>query len=54
MCCIGADWMHLSTGVVGQDRRYAMAISSMQPADADKARQTITEAVSTIFPGGRI
>ncbi|GAS95201.1 beta-lactamase class A [Mycolicibacterium canariasense] len=54
MCCIGADWMHLSTGVVGPDRRYAVAISSMQPADADEARKTITAAVSTIFPGGRI
>ncbi|CDO10677.1 hypothetical protein C1S82_00465 [Mycolicibacterium cosmeticum] len=54
MCCVGADWMHLSTGVVGPDRRYVMAISSMQPADADEARQTITAAVSTIFPGGRI
>jgi hypothetical protein len=21
MCCIGSDWMHLSTGVIGPDRR---------------------------------
>lgn len=54
MCCIGADWMHLSTGVVGRERRYVMAISSMQPAGAEEARQTITEAVKTIFPGGQI
>ncbi|WNG84026.1 serine hydrolase [Mycobacterium sp. ITM-2016-00316] len=54
MCCIGADWMHLSTGVVGPERRYVMAISSMQPAGAEEARRTITEAVQTIFPGGRI
>ncbi len=27
-CCIGADWMHLSTGVIGPDRRYVMAIGS--------------------------
>ncbi|MBI3226315.1 MAG: hypothetical protein HYZ39_14785 [Mycolicibacterium cosmeticum] len=54
MCCVGADWMHLSTGVIGPDRRYVMAISSMQAATADKARQTITAAVGTIFPGGRI
>lgn len=54
MCCIGADWMHLSTGVIGPDRRYVMAISSMQAADATKARQTITQAVATIFPGGHI
>ena len=31
MCCIGADWMHLSTGVIGPDRRYVMAISSCSP-----------------------
>lgn len=54
MCCIGADWMHLSTGVVGPDRRYVVAISSMQPATAEQARQTITDAVKTIFPGGHI
>jgi len=54
MCCIGSDWMHLSTGVVGPERRYVMAISSMQPAGAEEARQTITDAVKTMFPGGRI
>lgn len=54
MCCIGADWMHLSTGVIGMDRRYVMAISSMQATDADDARATITQAVTTMFPGGRI
>jgi hypothetical protein len=54
MCCIGADWMHLSTGVIGPNRRYVMAISSMQPTTADDARATITQAVKTMFPGGRI
>ena len=55
MCCwIGADWMHLSTGVIGPDRRYVMVIGSMQPTDADTARSTITQAVKTMFPGGRI
>jgi hypothetical protein len=54
MCCIGSDWMHLSTGVIGPDRRYVMAISSMQPTNADNARATITQAVKTMFPGGRI
>jgi hypothetical protein len=54
MCCIGADWMHLSTGVIGSERRYVMAISSMQPADAVQARQTITAAVKAMFPGGRV
>jgi hypothetical protein len=54
MCCVGSDWMHLSTGVIGPDRRYVMAISSMQPTNADNARATITQAVKTMFPGGRI
>jgi hypothetical protein len=54
MCCVSADWMHLSTGVIGTDRRFVMAISSMQATDAATARQTITDAVKAIFPGGRI
>jgi hypothetical protein len=54
MCCIGADWLHVSTGVIGSDRRYVMAISSMQATDADDARATITQAVKTMFPTGRI
>lgn len=54
MCCIGADWMHLSTGVIGSQRRYVMAISSMQPANADAARATITQAVKTMFPTGKL
>ena len=54
MCCIGADWMHLSTGVIGPDRRFVMAIGSMQPASDGAARATITQAVKTMFPGGRI
>jgi len=54
MCCIGADWMHLSTGVIGKDRRYIMVIESLQPSDDATARDTITQAVKTIFPNGRI
>ncbi|MGB9223823.1 hypothetical protein [Mycobacterium sp.] len=54
MCCIGADWMHLSTGVIGADRRYIMVIESLQPSDDSVARATITDAVRTIFPEGRI
>ncbi len=54
MCCIGADWMHLSTGVIGADRRYIMVIESLQPSDDATARNTITQAVRTIFPNGRI
>jgi hypothetical protein len=54
MCCIGSDWMHLSTGVIGRDRRYIMVIGSMQPASAANARATITQAVKTMFPGGHV
>jgi hypothetical protein len=54
MCCIGSDWMHLSTGVIGADRRYIMVVQSLQPADDTTARDTITRAVKTIFPEGRI
>jgi hypothetical protein len=54
MCCIGNDWMHLSTGVIGPDRRYIMVIGSMQPASAANARATITQAVKTMFPAGHI
>ncbi|OBG22075.1 hypothetical protein [Mycobacterium sp. 852002-51057_SCH5723018] len=54
MCCIGADWMHLSTGVIGADHRYVMVVQSLQTTDDATARQTITQAVKTIFPNGRI
>jgi hypothetical protein len=55
MCCWnGGNWMHMSTGVIGPDRRFVMAIGSMQTADGATARNTITQAVKTMFPGGRI
>lgn len=54
MCCIGSDWMHLSTGVIGADHRYIMVIESLQSADDATARETITDAVKTMFPNGRI
>lgn len=55
MCCWGVgDQVHLSTGVVGKDRRYVIAIASMQPVDEAAARNTITQALRTVFPGGRI
>jgi hypothetical protein len=53
-CWNGGNWVHLSTGVIGPDRRYVMAIGSMQPADDATARKTITQAVKTMFPGGQI
>ena len=55
MCCWnGPNQLHMSTGVVGTDRRYVIAIGSMQPTDEAVARDTVTQAVKTMFPGGRI
>lgn len=54
MCCIGSDWMHLSTGVIGPDRRFVMVIGALQPTDSSTARETITDAVKTMFPDGHI
>ncbi|MFM9033794.1 MAG: hypothetical protein ACKOQ4_05840 [Mycobacterium sp.] len=55
MCCWGlGNQVHLSTGVVGRDRRYVIAIASMQPVDEATARDTITAALKTMFPRGRI
>jgi beta-lactamase class A len=55
MCCWdGGNWMHMSTGVIGPDRRYVVAIGSMQTTDDVTARNTITQAIKTMFPGGRI
>lgn len=54
MCCIGTEWMHLSTGVVGPDRRYIVVVESLQSSDDATARDTITQAVKTMFPDGRI
>lgn len=53
-CWNGANQLHMSTGVIGPDRRYVMAIGSLQPASEAAARATMTQAVKTMFPGGRI
>jgi beta-lactamase class A len=53
-CWNGGNWVHLSTGVIGPDRRYVMAIGSMHATDDATARNTLTQAVKTMFPGGRI
>ncbi|KUH98808.1 hypothetical protein AU189_07075 [Mycolicibacterium acapulense] len=53
-CWNGGNWVHWSTGAIGTDRRFVMAIASMQPADDATARDTMTQAVKTMFPGGRI
>jgi hypothetical protein len=53
-CWNGANELHMSTGVIGPDRRYVMAIGSLDPNGAAAARNTLTQAVKTMFPGGRI
>jgi hypothetical protein len=53
-CWSGANQLHVSTGVIGPDRRYVMAISSLESDDAAAARDTMTQAVKTMFPGGKI
>ena len=39
-CWNGANQLHVSTGVIGPDRRYVVAISSLETDDADAARET--------------
>ena len=53
-CWNGANQLHVSTGMIGPERRYVMAISSLDPDDAAAARENITRAVKTMFPGGKI
>ena len=53
-CWNGANQLHVSTGIIGPERRYVMAISSLDPDAAAAARETITQAVKTMFPGGKI
>jgi hypothetical protein len=53
-CWSGANQLHLSTGIIGPEHRYVMAISSLDPTSAAAARETVTQAVKTMFPGGRI
>ncbi len=54
-CCWGGgNQLHWSTGVIGPDRRYVMAIASLQPVGEAEARATMTQAVKTMFPRGRI
>jgi hypothetical protein len=55
MCCWnGPNWLHMSTGVIGDDQRYVIAMGSMQPVDEVTARNTMTQIIKTMFPGGRI
>jgi hypothetical protein len=53
-CWNGANQLHVSTGIIGPERRYVMAISSLDPTSAGAARDRMTQAVKTMFPGGKI
>jgi hypothetical protein len=53
-CWNGGNQLHVSTGAIGPERRYVMAISSLDPVDDATARENITAAVKTMFPGGTI
>jgi hypothetical protein len=53
-CWNGANQLHVSTGVIGPERRYVMAIGSLDPTSEANARNDITQAVKTMFPGGKI
>ncbi|WP_167103790.1 beta-lactamase family protein [Mycobacterium sp. DL592] len=50
----GDNWLHMSTGVIGPDRRFVIAMASLQPVDDSTARNTMTQVITTMFPGGRI
>ncbi|MCV7179105.1 serine hydrolase [Mycolicibacterium sphagni] len=55
MCCWnGGNWLHMTTGVIGADHRFVMAMASLQPVDDATARATMTQAVKTMFPDGRV
>jgi hypothetical protein len=53
-CWSGGNQLHVSTGVVGADRRYVIAIGSLDPTSAATAREHVTQVVKTMFPGGKI
>jgi hypothetical protein len=53
-CWNGSNQLHVSTGAIGPERRYVMAIGSLDPTSEAAARENITAAVKTMFPGGKI
>jgi hypothetical protein len=53
-CWNGGNQLHVSTGIIGPDRRYVMAIGALDPTSDADARDDITQAVKTMFPDGRI
>ncbi|MGE0214476.1 hypothetical protein [Mycolicibacterium sp.] len=53
-CWNGGNQLHVSTGVIGPDHRYVVAIGALDPTSDAAARENITQAVKTMFPGGKI
>jgi hypothetical protein len=54
-CCWNSGLqVHISTGAMGPDRRYVMAMGSLDPTGAAAARDRMTQVVKTMFPGGKI
>jgi hypothetical protein len=53
-CWNGGNQLHVSTGAIGPDRRYVMAMGSLDPTGAAAARDRMTQFVKTMFPGGKI
>ena len=53
-CWNGGNQLHVSTGTFGPERRYVMAIASLDPTGEAAARENITRAVKTMFPGGKV
>lgn len=53
-CWNGGNQLHVTTGTFGPDHRYVMAIGSLDPTGAAAARDNLTKAVKTMFPGGKV
>ncbi|BBX71017.1 serine hydrolase [Mycolicibacterium psychrotolerans] len=53
-CWNGGNQLHVTTGVIGADHRYVMAIGSLDPTSDAAAREDLTRFVKTMFPGGKI
>jgi hypothetical protein len=53
-CWNGGNQLHVTTGAIGPERRYVMAIGSLDPTGAAAAREHMTQAVKTMFPGGKV
>jgi hypothetical protein len=53
-CWNGGNQLHVTTGAIGPERRYVIAIGSLDPTGAAAAREHMTQAVKTMFPGGKV